>query len=447
MISDGAGGAIIIWADFAKNIVAQRVNAGLPWGATPKLVSGDARDEGPLDAAPDGAGGALISWSAIRLLPANGQVRVQRIDSSGDAVWTVGGVVVVDSSIVGGSLDAWVFYSINTSVDTDADGGAIVAWTDWRNDPTASGNNDIYAQRIDSSGTTRWSGSGVLLPPFIVGSTAPGSQALPEVVADGVGGAIVTYQDKGGSSWDISATRVDAFGTKLFSNYVFTDFTGVDRDQTEPRIVFDGSGPAPRGAILAWDDDRSGLDVRAQKIQISGPANDASQDAQTVTPGGFSGTLLAASSDGGSSCGLGGDRDVWFVFTPSEPGRLEVDTCGSNDLGGVDTGMDTVLSLHTASPGTPENEVACNDDWTSAGSPPSQCAGVDGGGARDSATSFEASSIEPIWIRVSNYPGTPTNDFVLNVRFVPEPQALAMLMSGAGALLALARHRRVGRVR
>jgi hypothetical protein len=443
MITDAAGGAYVIWADYAKNIVAQRINAGLPWGATPTVISSDAAfDEGPLDAAPDGSGGFLVSWSAIRLLPATGQVRVQRVDSSGTSLWAANGIVLVDSSVVGGSTDAWTFYGLRSSVDTDGAGGAIVAWNDWRNDPTGAGNDDIYAQRVDAFQSQRWTPNGVLLPPYIVGSTAPGSQDLPETVSDGNGGAIVTYQDLGGNSWDISATRLDAFGNKLFSNYVFTDFMGVDLDQREPKIVFDGSGPSPVGAIIAWDDQRSGLDIRAQKVEISGPANDDATNAFSITTGEFTETLFAATSDGASSCPGGGGVDVWFVFTPPEPGRLEVDTCGTNDLVGIDQGVDSVVSLHSAAPGTEGNQLACSDDWPTSGGLPTRCNGIDLGVGRDSATFFETPSIEPIWIRVGAFSDTPPGDFVLNVRFLPEPQAGAMIAWGALALAALRGGRR-----
>ena len=285
MISDGGGGVYVIWANYAKNIVAQRVSSGLPWGTTPTVVSNDFRDEGPLDAAPDGAGGALISWSATWPSPAGGQIRAQRINSSGTGLWATNGEVVVDSSVVGGDGAAWVAYGLTSSVDSDGSGGAIVAWNDWRNEPpgtTDPGNDDVYAQRIATGGFSLWTSFGVLLPPYIVGSTAPGSQRLPDTVSDGNGGAIVTYQDLGGFSWDISATRLDAYGSKLFSRYVFTDFGSDDLNQVEPRIVFDGTGSSPVGAVVAWDDARSGLDVRAQKVEISGPPNDASADAVPV---------------------------------------------------------------------------------------------------------------------------------------------------------------------
>jgi len=438
MITDDANGAIVVWANYAKDIVGQRVNAGLPWGSVPTLISGNVRDEGFLDTAPDGAGGAVLSWSATQLVPANGQVLAGRINSSGTTLWTS---VVVDSAAVGGSTYAWTFFELGSSIASDGAGGAIVAWSDWRNDPTAAGNDDIYAQRLTADGFEAWTQYGVLLPPYIQGSTAPGSQRGSRTVSDGAGGAIVTYQDLGGNSWDISATRVDSFGNKLFSNYVFTDFNQEDEVQKWPEIVFDGSGPDPSGAVIAWVDQRDGQDIMAQKMEISGPANDDSSSAQSVGASSLSGTLLGATADGLSSCGGGGLLDVWYVFTAPGPGTLEVDTCGTNDTGGTDAGMDSVVSIHSAEPGTPDNEFVCNDDWTSGGAPPGQCAATDTGLARDSATSTPVTT-GPVWIRVSHWPSSSPGDFSLNIRYIPEPHATLVMASGVFALIAFRRIRR-----
>jgi hypothetical protein len=440
MVSDDAGGAIVVWADFAKDIVAQRVNAGLPWGATPTVVSNDSRNEGPLDAKADGQGGTVISWAAIDLVGSTAQLRVQQINASGTSGWTTNGVVVVDSTVVGGPGASWVFFEFASAVASDGAGGAIVAWNDWRNDPPV-GNDDVFAQRVDSTSAIRWTANGVLLPPFIQGATAPGSQRDIRAVSDGNGGAVVTYMDLGGNSWDISANRLDAYGNKLFSIYVFSDFNQDDAIQKWPEVVFDGSGPTTPGAIIGWSDARSGKDTLAQKIEISGPGNDDSGSAYAVGAGSYLDTLFGASRDGDSSCGSGGETDVWFVFTPPSAGTLEVDTCGTNDLGGVDAGIDTVLSLHSAEPGTTGNELACNDDWTGGGLPVSECAPDDTGAGRDSATSL-AVTTAPVWIRVAHFPNSTPGDYELNVRFVPEPGGLVLLVTGIGWLAIISRRSR-----
>ncbi|MHC5113663.1 MAG: hypothetical protein ACYTGP_04455 [Planctomycetota bacterium] len=82
--------------------------------------------------------------------------------------------------------------------------------------------------------------------------------------------------------------------------------------------------------------------------------SDACAEAPVVGPGVYSGSTSAADSDG-SACSFSQDSpDVWFRFTADDAGTLTASTCGS--------GFDTVLSLHEACPGGPDNQIECNDD-------------------------------------------------------------------------------------
>jgi hypothetical protein len=424
MVSDDDGGVIVLWADIYKDIVAQRVNAGLPWGSTPTVVSNDARNEGPLAAAPDGSGGALVSWSALLLSPANAQIRAQRIDENGNSLWTSNGVVVVDSATVGGNQSWWTSFTLESDIAPDEAGGAIVAWNDWRNAGTSTpGNDDLYAQRLNASGAKLWTPSnGVLLPPYISGSTAPGSQRAPRVVSDGIGGAVVTYMDLGGNSWDISATRLDADGSQHWSKYVFTDFGDpTEYHQRWPELVFDGSGSSPQGAVIAWDDQGASVDIRAEKIDLSSPTNDEPAGAMTVGVGGIWGTLgLATPTAGLSGCHTS-SPDLWYRFDSASAGTLRVDTCGTHDGGGlrVDRGMDTVLALYSLGATT---EYSCNDDWPSSADT-TRCSATDTGSKRDSYVERTLGAGESVLIRMSRYPSSASGPFVLRVEFQPTATA------------------------
>ncbi|HYE77832.1 MAG TPA: hypothetical protein VEI97_07590, partial [bacterium] len=71
-----------------------------------------------------------------------------------------------------------------------------------------------------------------------------------------------------------------------------------------------------------------------------------------------------AGNDGTATCGAtAGTRDVWFSYTAPGNCNLTIDTCGS--------GYDTVLSIHSACPGSGANQLACNDD-----APAGSCAGT-----------------------------------------------------------------------
>ena len=88
------------------------------------------------------------------------------------------------------------------TIVSDGAGGAIVTWYDYR-----SGNADIYAQRVNSSGTVQWTANGVAI------STATNSQDTPTIVSDGAGGAIITWRDyRSGTNRDIYAQKVESLG-------------------------------------------------------------------------------------------------------------------------------------------------------------------------------------------------------------------------------------------
>ncbi len=90
--------------------------------------------------------------------------------------------------------------------------------------------------------------------------------------------------------------------------------------------------------------------------------NDAFVDAPTIQVGSHLGSLRGATIDGGSSCDSAGTRDVWYRYTADFDGQLVVSMCGTLDY---DTGPTTILSVHSAGPGTVANELICEAGWQS----------------------------------------------------------------------------------
>jgi hypothetical protein len=99
------------------------------------------------------------------------------------------------------------------------------------------------------------------------------------------------------------------------------------------------------------------------------PLNDDCINAEPVVSGSrIFEELRTASADGDASCGLSsGNRDRWYTFTAPCTGTLHINTCGSRNTGGDSNGPDTVISAHSGCPGTAANQLACNDDASSAG--------------------------------------------------------------------------------
>jgi hypothetical protein len=380
MIGDGTGGGIptpvpggvfAAWSTPAGQLMAQRVNAGLRWGSAGLTVATHGAILG-YDLARDGAGGLLLCWVATDgTYPYRYTVRAQRLDVNGNALWNPGGVIVIDSDVVGGSYTAPDYSA--PAIATDGGGGAIIAWCDTRNwsaptPPGSSGNaRDLYAQRVDAGGGIVWTPSGVLLPPYLYGSVAPGDQGAPRIVPDTRNGAVVAYDDLGGWSWDIAGTRLNGNGTRLWSKWIRSDGTsGADPGLTQNhvQIAFDASGAAPQGALLVWDETEGGHHrVYAQKVTVDlttqlPPANDLCAGAVVLTDNLYHSQSTTNATDDGLSACLGRTRTkgVWFRYTATQTGTATVDTCPSD--------FDTNLEIFSGSCGTPV-AIACNEDSSS----------------------------------------------------------------------------------
>ncbi|HET6462800.1 MAG TPA: FlgD immunoglobulin-like domain containing protein [Candidatus Krumholzibacteria bacterium] len=252
LASDGAGGAIATWSDprlgsLSSDIYAQRINAAgtMLWTANGIVVCGAGSTQAAPGIIPDGAGGGIIAWQDRRT--GNDDIYAQRINSSGASQWTANGVALCTA----------LFDQNLPSITSDGAGGAVVAWQDYRN----GGFQDIYARRINSSGTPQWAANGVAL------CTQPDYQIQHAITGDGTGGAYVTWTDYRAPAPDIYARRVDGTGA------VQWDADGVavaqaSGPQLYPVIVSGSSGDA----IVAWPDPRtSNIDqVYAQRLS---PAN------------------------------------------------------------------------------------------------------------------------------------------------------------------------------
>lgn len=272
---------------------------------------------------------------------------------------------------------------------------------------------------MSSGGGTLWPSGGVLVEtPFQTDPPQAGAQHLPRLVSDLVGGVVIPAQDKGGYSIDITGNRLDENHRQHWARWIFYDShspTDPGVDQIDPWIVYDGSGPAPKGTIAIWKDQPSG-ELYAQKVEIGPPDNDPCAAAVVAGLGQTEGSTIGSTQDGSAT--RGGTSEVWFTFTAPSPGTLFATTCGTHDLYGMDTGMDTVLSVHAACPGTWGNELpgGCNDDWPYSYDP-SACSGSDLGTLRDSAVSVGLASGQTVMIRIARYGSLPNDRFLLNLEF------------------------------
>lgn len=234
----------------------------------------------------DGAGGILVAWQDAR--SGNDDIYVQHVLASGtvDPAWPANGRAVCTA----------VNSQAGPVIVPDGEGGAIVAWPDFR-----SGGWDVYAQHIRSTGTVDpgWPVDGRAL------CTAVGSQRGLLIAGDGSGGALVAWGDDRNGSGEIYMQHVLSIGLLDPSWPVDgRDLCTAPGDQTQPAIVSDGAG----GALVAWADHRSGAwDVYAQHVRPWGELDPS-------WPIGGLAVCTAASTQSGieiASDGAGGAIVAW----------------------------------------------------------------------------------------------------------------------------------------
>ena len=249
IVADGVGGAIVVWQDLRnpgdQNLYAQRINGNgsLVWaaGGVPVCSAAGAQELPALVA--DGLGGAVIAWIDHRGVDAD--IYVQHLDASGSATWAADGV----------ALSTATSDQTDLTLSTDGWGGAIALWKDMR-----SGSADIFAQRVNSAGVAQWAPDGAPV------CAAANDQQSPTAISDGAGGVVAAWADHRGADWDVYAQRLDGTGNPAWTlDGVATSLAGGD--QTAPKMGTDGGG----GAIVAWEDRRgANSDIYAQRINVSG---------------------------------------------------------------------------------------------------------------------------------------------------------------------------------
>jgi hypothetical protein len=293
IVTDGAGGAIVLWQDdrsTAYDIYAQRVLASgavdPAWPVDGRALCAATNHQQKPAAVSDNAGGAIVAWEDARTGSIN-DIYAGRILSTGvvDPAWPLDGRAVCTATGA----------QVNAAIVSDGGGGAVIVWEDSR-----SGQPDIYASHVLGSGTldSDWTANGAAL------CLAAGFQQNPVITTDGAGGAIAAWRDARVATDDVYAQHIDARGDVDGAWPVDgRALTLASGPQSALAIHSDGAG----GAVVAWTDDRTGVeDVYAQHVLASG-VNDTAwpvdgrgvstaphfQQTPAVLDDGNGGTLLA----------------------------------------------------------------------------------------------------------------------------------------------------------
>ncbi|MFX0133921.1 MAG: hypothetical protein ACFFDN_09770, partial [Candidatus Hodarchaeota archaeon] len=171
----------------------------------------------------------------------------QRISSAGNVLWMTNGKAICTET---GDQRY-------PQICSDGTGGAIITWDDQR-PPTP----DIYAQKINATGSIQWTANGTVI------CSASGNQWSPQLISDGSGGAIITWGPDYRAGIEIYAQRIRDNGS-IDSRWTANGEVICSLSGSTPQICSDGSG----GAIITWFDNRpdpSSPDIYAQRINEAG---------------------------------------------------------------------------------------------------------------------------------------------------------------------------------
>ena len=231
----------IAWMGWSEEGVAsvysQRLNSSggslwqYPWGSPAYTVD---RQPLNLSVASDGAGGVLVAWYFDCCV---GGTNIQRLDSDGNKLWGANGVQVY--SLTG--------INLVLSICGDGAGGALVSWRDnW---------GPVRFQHVTPAGQVSLVANGIVL--------TNGDGWGLELVPDNQNGAVCVWMD----NFNIIGQRVDATGGLHWgaNGTIFCDATDT---QDLWGACSDGQG----GAIAVWTDrrNRPEQDIFAQRVDVNG---------------------------------------------------------------------------------------------------------------------------------------------------------------------------------
>lgn len=264
LVADGKEGCILVWTDgrngnSSSGIFSQRFNkSGDPlWAASGVAIR---TASGSNTTAPqivnDGKEGAVITWSDNRNGPTNADIYIQRINGNGEALWAAEGVQATKAT--GQQLLPTLIKSNNQY---------IVSWNDGQNGAT---NIDIYAQAFSENGNTLWNAGNPLAVVTEAGNQ-PNVNNAPIMITDGLGGAFAVWDDRrnGAGDDDIYSQYINASGTIIWPTMGNPISIIAGSNQTSPVAVEGQNG----SIVVSWRDSRSSVtfgELYASNVQRTG---------------------------------------------------------------------------------------------------------------------------------------------------------------------------------
>lgn len=254
-VDDDTLGVIVVWEDdrnsnlSQRDIYAQRVdlNGNTLWQSNGKIVTDGANQQRRFKVTTSTDNDIIVAWEDYRSTSTGRDIWVQKFDKYGTKKWGNGinvsprtgtqldlGIASDNSNniyltyrdlkygnwVAAQKLDengnkAWTdsgvvigVMSVSPKIIIDNSNNPILFYEDGRN----SLGNDVYASKLDQFGNFIWQPTGIPV------STAPNNQGYISAIPDGLGGAIVVWEDNRTDTTDIYASRVYSKGSITLIN-------------------------------------------------------------------------------------------------------------------------------------------------------------------------------------------------------------------------------------
>ncbi len=223
---NNSSGVVLFWAesklqDESKNyLYAQSidVNGNCLWKSDGVLISSQTCYNVPYNILTDGCGGAFFSWIVIK----DGyEIRIQRVDASGNVLWGEDGKQIAFSKNRIDDLN--LVRSLN---------GVIAVWT-----VEQENNSQIYTQILDLNGNNLLQSGG-----FRIDTNSRYCRNV-HALSDNSSGTIIVFQDGYGDSAPVYAFRINSQGKQIGEQVKVV----ASCDPTYIRVA-----PQKDGFILGW---------------------------------------------------------------------------------------------------------------------------------------------------------------------------------------------------
>ncbi|PIU54797.1 MAG: hypothetical protein COS88_06485, partial [Chloroflexi bacterium CG07_land_8_20_14_0_80_51_10] len=214
LISDGAGGAIVVQRNTNYQIFAQRINSegDTLWRQEGVFVCANADD---FEVASDGSGGVIITWMHVvyseGASPSGPDLYAQRVDAEGNILWQPEGMPICVGAPAGSLVPAM---PTQPRIVSDGEGGAIIIWKDHHRRPPEF---CIYAQKIDSEGNIQWPKDGMQ-----IWHLKTNQSPWYKMVSDSSGGAVIVVwcdpAEIAGERGLLQALRLHSTGNNIWGD-------------------------------------------------------------------------------------------------------------------------------------------------------------------------------------------------------------------------------------